>query len=264
MFRFCVPLRSAVIKTAQTGKVMTLTINRPESLNALNREVVEGIIENLLKFNKDPSVSAFILTGEGRAFVAGADIKAMKEKNFVDYVKDNDFQALDYLPQVTKPIIAAVNGFALGGGCELAMACDIIIASEKAKFGQPEINLGTIPGLGGTQRLTRAIGKARAMEWVLTGQVYTAAEAERAGLVSRVVKHEELMPTAIKTAEIIASKSQVTTLFAKQAVNAALETSLQEGLRLERTLFNATFATADRKEGMTAFAEKREPSFKNE
>lgn len=266
MFRYCVLLRCAaqpVVKAAQTGRVVTLTINRPTQLNALNRAVSESLMAALEKYDKDPSCSVFIITGEGRAFVAGADIKEMSHRNFSDGIMSDDLGALARIPRITKPIIAAVNGFALGGGCELAMSCDIIIASEKAKFGQPEITLGTIPGLGGTQRLPRRIGKARAMEWVLTGATYTAAEAEHAGLVSRVVKHEELMATALAMAEKIAGFSQITTKLAKMAVDKSQETSLQMGLSYEHMAFSATFATHDCKEGMKAFVEKRAPKFEN-
>ncbi|CAJ1029900.1 Enoyl-CoA hydratase/isomerase, putative [Leishmania lindenbergi] len=266
MYRYSRLIRCAaqpVVKTLQVGHVVTLTINRPAQLNALNRAVSESLMENLEKYDKDPSCSAFIITGEGRAFVAGADIKSMKDRTFSEGVQSNDFSALTRMNTISKPIIAAVNGFALGGGCELAMSCDIIIASEGAKFGQPEIKLATIPGLGGTQRLTRMIGKARAMEWVLLGNTYTAAEAERAGLVSCVVKHEELMPTAMKMANTIASYSQVAVKLAKMAVNQSQETSLAAGLAYESMIFNSTFATHDRKEGMTAFVEKRAPQFRN-
>ncbi|KPI84689.1 enoyl-CoA hydratase/isomerase-like protein [Leptomonas seymouri] len=265
MLRCCF-LRCAaqpVVKAAQAGRVVTLTINRPTQLNALNKEVSESLMANLEKFDKDPSCSVFIITGEGRAFVAGADIKEMRNRDFSKGMMSDDFAALSRIGGVAKPIIAAVNGFALGGGCELAMSCDIILASEKAKFGQPEITLGTIPGLGGTQRLPRLIGKTRAMEWVLTGATYTAAEAERVGLVSQVVKHEELMPTALAMAEKIAGYSQITTKMAKMAVNASQNTSLQMGLDYEHNIFSFLFATHDCKEGMTAFVEKRAPKFEN-
>lgn len=251
------------MKTAQVGRVVTLTINRPTQLNALNRAVSESLMANLEKFDKDASCSVFIITGAGRAFVAGADIKEMEKRTFSDGVMSDDLGALTRMDRIGKPIIAAVNGFALGGGCELAMSCDIILASEKAKFGQPEITLGTIPGLGGTQRLPRLIGKARAMEWLLTGAIYTAAEAERAGLVSRVVQHEDLMSTALAMAEKIAGYSQITTKLAKMALNSSQETSLSMGLAHEHIIFNSTFATHDRKEGMTAFVEKRAPNFQN-
>ncbi|GET90522.1 enoyl-coA hydratase/isomerase-like protein [Leishmania tarentolae] len=266
MFRYSHLIRCAaqpVVKVCQVGPVVTLTINRPTQLNALNRAVSESIMENLEKYDKDPSCSAFIITGEGRAFVAGADIKSMKDRTFSEAIALKDFQPLTRMCTIGKPIIAAVNGFALGGGCELALSCDIIIASEEAKFGQPEIKLATIPGLGGTQRLTRVIGKARAMEWILLGNTYTAAEAERAGIVSRVVKHEELMPTATSMAKKIASYSQIAVKLAKMAVNESQETLLTAGLAYESMAFDSTFSTFDRKEGMTAFVEKREPRFQN-
>lgn len=253
-----------VIKVAQTGRVVTLTINRPDSLNAMNGEVADGIVKELYKYDKDSSCSVFIITGAGRAFVAGADIKMMKDSTFVHQMNRNEFTKLRYMTEIRKPIIAAVNGFCLGGGCELAMMCDILIASEKAKFGLPEINLGTIPGVGGTQRLTRAIGKAKAMEWILTGHTYTAEEADRAGLVTRVVKHDELMPTAMQIAETLAKKSQVTAQLAKRAILASENVTLQQGMNIEEMIFISTFATKDRVEGMTAFVEKRDPIFTDE
>lgn len=242
---------------------MTLTLNRPKQLNALNADLVNELADNLVKYDADPSLSVAIITGEGRAFVAGADIKAMSSKGFVDLYKNNMFRGLEVVASTRKPTIAAVNGFALGGGCELAMCCDIIVASEKAVFGQPEVGLGTIPGLGGTQRLTRLIGKSKAMEWVLTGDQYTAAEAERIGLVSRVVKHEDLLPSAIAIAEKIAVHSQVAVSLAKDCVNKALEMPLAQGMSYEQRTFQATFATMDQKEGMGAFIEKRKPNFQN-
>nr|CCD13512.1 unnamed protein product [Trypanosoma congolense IL3000] len=261
-----VVLRSAMealVKCSQKGAVATLTLNRPDQLNALNKDLVDTLGEASLKCDKDPSVAAIILTGEGKAFCAGADIKAMADKNFVDMYNDNMFYGIECLASIKKPTIAAVNGFALGGGCELVMCCDIVVASERAVFGQPETKIGIIPGIGGTQRLTRLIGKSRAMEWILTGQQYTAVEAERAGLVSRVVKHEDLLTVAMSTAEKIASNSSLITTFAKNCVNRALETSLAEGLAYEKLVFQATFCTNDQKEGMRAFLEKRKPVFTN-
>ncbi|KAG5473883.1 hypothetical protein LSCM1_04518 [Leishmania martiniquensis] len=266
MLRYCHLIRCAtqpVVKSCQVGRVVTLTVNRPNQLNALNKAVSESLMESLEKYDKDPSCAVFIITGEGRAFVSGADIKAMKDRTFSEGLLSSDFKALTRISTIGKPIIAAVNGFALGGGCELAMSCDIVIASEEATFGQPEIKLATVPGLGGTQRLTRMIGKARAMEWVLLGGTYTAAEAERAGIVSRVVKREELMPTAMKVAETIAGYSQIAVKLAKMAVNESQETPLTAGLAYESMIFNSTFCTHDRKEGMTAFVEKRAPQFQN-
>jgi enoyl-CoA hydratase/carnithine racemase len=244
--------------------VALLTLNRPSSLNALNDPLAEAIMQALTQCDGNASVGAMVITGEGKAFVAGADIKMMQPLDFSKVYKNDLFSALGRMPSIRKPIIAAVNGFALGGGCELAMMCDIIIASEKAVFGQPEIKLGTIPGLGGTQRLTGLIGKSKAMEWVLTGDQYSAEEAERAGLVARVVKPDQLIPKSVEIAAKIASYSQVTAMIAKEAVNASLETTLEQGLGYEKRCFQSTFGTADRKEGMTAFVEKRKPAFKNE
>lgn len=252
-----------LVKVTNKGAVAILSMNRPKALNALNKAIVTELATTLKRLDSDPSVSVMIVTGEGRSFVAGADIKQMAGKSFNDWEEDNMFIDFDMVKSVRKPIIAAVNGFALGGGCELAMLCDIIIASDKAVFGQPEIKLGTIPGLGGTQRLSRLIGKAKAMEWVLTGNQYTAEEAERAGLVSRVVKHEELLPAALTMAELIAGYSRVTTALAKDCVNKSQEMSLADSLSYERRTFHSTFATKDQKEGMSAFVEKRKPSFSN-
>ncbi|CAD2218620.1 enoyl-CoA hydratase [Angomonas deanei] len=269
MFRLAVLLRNAaepVVKVSTQDAIAILTINRPKQLNALNKEVSDTLIQELIKCDQNPALSVMIITGVDRAFVAGADIKSMlKLEGYTDALRHDDLSALRTgLPTIRKPIIAAVNGFVLGGGCELAMACDIIVASEKAKFGQPEVKLGILPGMGGTQRLPRVIGKAKAMEWCLTGWQYTAEEAERAGLVSRVVKHEELMPTALKIATTISQQSQITCRLIKQAINGSQETTLSMGLQYEADLFAATFATKDRKEGMSAFAEKRTPVFKNE
>eukprot|EP00758_Cryptobia_borreli_P008703 Tbor_TRINITY_DN5411_c2_g2::TRINITY_DN5411_c2_g2_i1::g.24336::m.24336 len=252
-----------LVKFSQTGAVAIMTMNRPAALNALNTDISRELLGLLEKYDKDDSVRCFIITGEGRSFVAGADIKMMKDLSNVDWHKNNLFSDLNRIRDIKKPIIAAVNGFALGGGCELAMMCDTIIASEKAVFGQPEIKLGTIPGLGGTQRLTSLIGKAKAMEWVLTGQNYTAAEAEKAGLVARVVPHAELIPTAMKTAETIAGYSGFTVGIAKDCVNRSLELNLTEGLAYEKQAFFGTFASHDQKEGMSAFAEKRAANFQH-
>jgi len=253
-----------LVKVAQRGAVVTLTMNRPKALNALNQAIAKELADALFKYDTDASVGAFVLTGEGRSFVAGADIKMMQSLNFADWHGNNLFADLERVRSIRKPIIAAVNGFALGGGCELAMMCDMIIASDKAVFGQPEIKLGTIPGLGGTQRLVGLIGKAKAMEWVLTGNQYSAEEAEKAGLVARVVPHDQLLAVAHTTAETIASYSQVTVSLAKDCVNKSLECSLTEALSYEKRSFHATFATKDQKEGMAAFVEKRKPNFKHE
>lgn len=266
MFRYCRRFLQAadepLVKVTQKGAVALLTMNRPKALNALNKPIAAELASALSRLEKDNSVNVFVLTGEGRAFVAGADIKMMAPTSFVDWQREDMFADFEVMrTQIKKPIIAAVNGFALGGGCELAMLCDIILASEKAVFGQPEIKLGTIPGLGGTQRLTRLIGKSRAMEWVLTGNQYTAEEAERAGLVNRVYKHDELLPQALAMAETIANYSRVTVALAKDCVNKSQETSLSESLAYEKRSFHATFASADQKEGMNAFIEKRKPNF---
>lgn len=264
MFRFTTRVLQAaepLVKISQSGAVVTLTMNRPKALNALNVEIATELANALTKYDTDKSVGAFIITGEGRAFVAGADIKMMAPLSFADWHGNDLFANLEKIRSVKKPIIAAVNGFALGGGCELAMLCDMIIASDKAVFGQPEIKLGTIPGLGGTQRLVGLIGKAKAMEWVLTGNQYTAEEAEKAGLVARVVKHDDLLKVAMETASTIASYSQVTVSIAKDCVNKSLEMSLTDALSYEKRSFHATFATKDQKEGMSAFVEKRKPNF---
>jgi enoyl-CoA hydratase len=252
-----------LVKVARHGAVVQLTMNRPKALNALNQEIARELVQHLQTLDADSSVSAFVLTGEGRAFVAGADIKMMEPMKFAEWHQNDLFVDLEKVRSIRKPIIAAVNGFALGGGCELAMLCDIIIASDKAVFGQPEIKLGTIPGLGGTQRLTGLIGKAKAMEWVLTGNQYSAKEAEAAGLVARVVPADDLLKVSIEMAQTIASYSQVTVSIAKDCVNKSLEMSLNDALAYEKRSFHATFATEDQKEGMGAFVQKRKPEFKN-
>jgi enoyl-CoA hydratase len=247
------------------GAVGVVTLNRPKALNALNAALMAELGQALDEFEADGAIGAILITGSEKAFAAGADIKEMKDRGFVDvYLSDFITKDWERLSRCRKPTIAAVAGYALGGGCEVAMMCDIIIAADTARFGQPEIQLGTLPGAGGTQRLTRVLGKAKAMEMVLTGRMMDAAEAERAGLVARVVPAGDLMAEALKTAEKIAGMSRPVVLMAKEAVNRAFETSLAEGLRFERRLFHATFATADQKEGMAAFAEKRPPAFKNE
>ena len=246
------------------GAVGLIRLNRPQALNALSAKLIEELAEGLDRFERDEAIGAIVLTGSERAFAAGADIKEMKDKTFIDAYLD-DFITKDWerAAQCRKPVIAAVAGFALGGGCELAMMCDFIIAAETAVFGQPEITIGTIPGAGGTQRLARFVGKSKAMEMVLTGRRMDAAEAERCGLVSRIVKAEELLEEALKTAEKIASFSRPAVMMAKEAVNRAFETPLSEGIRFERRLFHATFASEDQKEGMLAFSEKRLPRFRN-
>jgi enoyl-CoA hydratase len=243
------------------GPVGFITLNRPQALNALNSVLIGELFEAMSGFDGNQDVAAIVLTGSERAFAAGADIKEMEEKDFIDAIGSDFIAPWQRLTEIKKPVIAAVAGYALGGGCELAMMCDIIIAADSAKFGQPEINLGTIPGAGGTQRMTRAIGKSKAMEMVLTGRMMDAEEAERANLVARVVPAAELMDEALKLARTIAEKSQPVVAMAKDAVNAAFETTLAEGVRVERRLFYSTFATEDRKEGMRAFIDKRTPEF---
>jgi len=250
------------ILVEKTGRVATIRLNRPQALNALNGRLMEELGQALAELSADAEVHCLILTGSEKAFAAGADIKEMKDKSFMEaYGEDFITTHWEHVTRVRKPVIAAVSGYALGGGCELAMMCDFILAADTAKFGQPEITIGTIPGSGGTQRLTRFVGKSKAMEMVLTGRMMDAAEAERAGLVSRVVPAAELMAEAMKVAEKIAALSMPLVMMAKEAVNRAYETTLSEGVRFERRLFHSTFATADQKEGMAAFAEKRKPNF---
>lgn len=244
--------------------VRLVTLNRPKALNALNSELFHELNDAAAKADEDPSIGAIVITGSEKAFAAGADIKEMRDMTYAQAYKTNFLGHWSKLTQVRKPIIAAVNGYALGGGCELAMMTDIILASPTAVFGQPEINLGVIPGAGGTQRLTHAIGKSRTMEIVLTGSNLTADEAEKAGLIARVVREGSVVDEAVKVAGKIAKKSQIAIQAAKEGVNAAFDLPLNEGLRLERRLFQSLFSTHDQKEGMTAFTEKRKPSFKNE
>ncbi|MES2713004.1 MAG: enoyl-CoA hydratase [Pseudomonadota bacterium] len=252
----------SMILVETIGRVGVLRLNRPKALNALCDQLMGELGTALLAFDKDPGIAAIIVTGSEKAFAAGADIKEMKDRTYPDVVF-NDFigDRWETVLEVKKPVIAAVAGFALGGGCELAMMCDLIIAADTAKFGQPEINLGIIPGAGGSQRLTRAVGKSKAMEMILTGRMMDAAEAERANLVCRVVPAAELMAEALKIGDKIAALSGPSVAIAKDAVNAAYETTLTEGVKTERRLFLGLFATADQKEGMNAFAEKRKPSF---
>jgi enoyl-CoA hydratase len=246
------------------GKVGVVTLNRPKALNALCAALIRELGQALDAFEADDNVGCIVLTGSERAFAAGADIKEMAGKTYMDvYLSDFITVGWERVTTCRKPIVAAVAGFALGGGCEMAMMCDFILAADTAKFGQPEITIGTIPGAGGTQRLTRFVGKSKAMEMCLTGRMMDAAEAERAGLVSRVVPAGELLPEALKVAEKIAGLSRPIVLMAKDAVNRAYETTLSEGVRFERRLFHSTFATEDQKEGMAAFVEKRPPAWKN-
>ncbi|HYB11237.1 MAG TPA: enoyl-CoA hydratase [Alphaproteobacteria bacterium] len=246
------------------GTVGLITLNRPQALNALCSPLIVEMGAALDAFEADEGIGAVVITGSDKAFAAGADIKEMQPQGYMDvYLRDFITKGWERATTCRKPIIAAVAGFALGGGCELAMMCDFILAADNAKFGQPEIKLGTIPGAGGTQRLTRFVGKSKAMEMVLTGRMMDAAEAERAGLVSRVLPLAELLPEAIKTAQAIAKLSRPSVLMAKESVNRAYETTLTEGIRFERRLFHSTFALQDQKEGMRAFIEKRAPDFKN-
>jgi enoyl-CoA hydratase len=246
------------------GAVGIITLNRPKMLNALSFGVFKEIARAVDALEADENVGCILVAGGEKAFAAGADIKEMQPKTFID-IFSSDFASIggDRMARCRKPTIAAVSGYALGGGCELAMMCDIIIAADTAKFGQPEITLGTIPGIGGTQRLTRAVGKSKAMDLCLTGRMMDAAEAERSGLVSRVVPAERLMEEALTAAEKIASMSRPAAAMAKSAINRAFETPLSEGLELERNLFHSTFALEDRSEGMAAFIEKRKPVNKN-
>jgi enoyl-CoA hydratase len=245
------------------GPVGLITLNRPKAMNALNAQLVSELNQALATFDQDPDTAAIVLTGSERAFAAGADIKEMEGKDFITAFREDFIAPWQQVTACSKPVIAAVAGYALGGGCELAMMCDIIIAADTAKFGQPEITLGTIPGIGGTQRLTRAVGKSKAMDLCLTGRMMDAAEAERSGLVSRVVPADKLMAEALAAAEKIAAMSRPAAAMAKEAINRAFETPLAEGMNVERNLFHSTFALEDRAEGMAAFIEKRKPVNKN-
>ena len=250
------------ILTETRGPVGLITLNRPKALNALCAALIEELGDALDRFEADDEIGAVVITGSEKAFAAGADIKEMASKTFMDvYLADFITQGWEHITKIRKPIIAAVNGYALGGGCEVAMMCDFILASETAKFGQPEITIGTIPGSGGTQRLTRFVGKSKAMEMCLTGRIMDAEEAERAGLVSRILPSDQLVEEAIKSATQIANLSRPIVLMAKESVNKAYETTMAEGVKFERRLFHSTFATADQKEGMAAFAEKRTPKW---
>jgi enoyl-CoA hydratase len=252
-----------MILTETHGRVALIRLNRPKALNALCDQLMAELGTALLAYDADPAIGAIVLTGSDRAFAAGADIKEMKDRSYPAVALDDFISHWETILRVKKPVIAAVAGFALGGGCELAMMCDFIIAADTAKFGQPEINLGVIPGAGGTQRLTRAVGKSKAMDMILTGRMMDAAEAERSNLVSRIVAADNLVTEALAIAEKIASLSTVANVVAKQSVNRAFETTLTEGVRAERSLFLPLFGTADQREGMAAFAEKRPAKFQH-
>ncbi|PPR78105.1 MAG: putative enoyl-CoA hydratase echA8 [Alphaproteobacteria bacterium MarineAlpha2_Bin1] len=251
------------IITETKGKVILLMLNRPDQLNALNAELIDELGDAIKNAENNENISAIIITGNDKAFAAGADIKEMKDKSFASSYMENFISRWEAITFCRKPIIAAVAGYALGGGCELAMMCDFILAAESAKFGQPEIKLGIIPGAGGTQRLSRFVGKSKAMEMILTGRMMDADEAERCGLVSRVIKDEELISESIKTATDIANLSSPSVFLAKDSVNYAYNSALSQGVEYERKLFYSTFSLNDQKEGMEAFIEKRKPNFKN-
>jgi len=254
----------SLLLVSRESRVGIIRLNRPEARNALSTELIEQLLAAMKEFEHDATIGSIVLTGTEKFFSAGADIKQLGALDFITAYKSDLFRNLnDQISSIRKPIVAAVNGFALGGGCELAMLCDIIYAGETASFGLPEIKIGTIPGIGGTQRLIRAIGKAKAMELILTGGSISAQEAERCGLVARVLPPAQVLEAAIQTAQTIASYSSPITMMAKEAIQQAEELSLQEGIRAERRLYLSTFATADLKEGMSAFIEKRRPDFKN-
>jgi enoyl-CoA hydratase len=251
------------IKVETKGRVGVATLDRPDALNALNAQLVDELVEAVAAFDADEEIGCILITGSEKAFAAGADIKEMAPKSYMDVYKEDLFAHAGKIAECRTPLIAAVSGYALGGGCELAMMCDFILAGDNARFGQPEINLGVIPGIGGTQRLTRFVGKSKAMEMCLTGRMMDAEEAERSGLVSRVVPKAELLEEALKAAETIAAKSLPVAMMAKEAVNQAYEATLSEGIRFERRVFHSVFATEDQAEGMAAFIDKRSPQFKN-
>ena len=253
------------VLTEAKGDLVLVTLNRPEALNALNDELMDELSSAVDKYEENPDLKCLILTGSEKAFAAGADIKEMQPKSYIDVYKE-DFITRNWerISRSRKPTIAAVSGYALGGGCELAMMCDFIIASNSAKFGQPEINLGVSPGAGGTQRLTRFIGKSKSMDMCLTGRMMDAKEAESIGLVSRVLEEDGFIDNVIEIAQQIANKSLIATMMTKESVNRSYETTLSEGVRFERRLFHSMFATEDKTEGMAAFIEKRKPNFKDE
>ncbi len=244
-------------------RVGLITLNRPKALNALNSQVLGELVAALRAFDVDPAIGAMVVTGSEKAFAAGADIKEMQSKAYVEVFTEDLFGGWEELSRIRKPILAAVAGYALGGGCELAMMCDFILAADNAKFGQPEITLGVMPGMGGSQRLTRSIGKSKAMDMILTGRMMDAVEAERCGLVSRVVPLADLLPEVLAAAGKIASLSLPAVMMAKEAINRAYETTLSEGLRFEKRMFHSMFALDDQKEGMAAFVEKRPAAFRH-
>ena len=252
---------SDVITLEVRGKVLLVTLNRPKALNALNSEIMNDIAAELVEYDKDPAIGCMVLTGSQKAFAAGADIKEMSDKGFMDMFHEDFFAGWDAFAHFRTPKIAAVSGFALGGGCELAMMCDIIYCSKSAKFGQPEIKLGVIPGMGGSQRLTKLIGKVKAMDMILTGRMMDADEALQANLVARVFDDGALLDETLKAAEIIANYGKASAMVARESVERALEGSLREGILFERRVFHALFATQDQSEGMSAFVEKRKPDF---
>jgi len=252
------------VKSERRGRVAILTLTREKALNALCDALIADLNVAVRACETDGEIGCIVLTGAGRAFAAGADIKEMADKNFVEMTIVDKFSAWEGVANCKLPVIAAVNGFCFGGGCELAMMCDIILASDKAIFGQPEIKLGVIPGAGGTQRLTRAVGKSKAMEMILTGSNMSAFEAEQAGLISRVLPHEELMSAATQMADKIGNMPLAAAVLGKEAVNAAYEATLKQGLRQEKKIFYSLFSTQDQKEGMAAFQEKRKPQFKHQ
>jgi enoyl-CoA hydratase len=251
------------ILVEQRNRVGLITLNRPKVLNALNQKLTSELIEVAETFDRDPTVGCIVITGSEKAFAAGADIVEMQDQSYMDMYISDWFSVWDRLVAVRTPLVAAVAGFALGGGCELAMICDVILAADTAKFGQPEIKLGVMPGIGGSQRLTRFVGKSKAMEMCLTGRMMDAAEAERSGLVSRVIPAAELLADALNTAEAIASMSLPIAMMTKESINRSYETTLTEGVRFERRVFHAMFATNDQKEGMKAFVEKKRANFQH-
>ena len=251
------------ILVEQRDRVGIITLNRPKVLNALNQKLTEELLAAAETFDRDPAIGCIVITGSEKAFAAGADINEMQDQSFIDMYASDWFSVWDRLAAVRTPLVAAVAGFALGGGCELAMICDVILAADTAKFGQPEIKLGVMPGIGGSQRLTRFVGKAKAMEMCLTGRMMDAAEAERSGLVSRVIPAAALLADALKTAETIASMSLPITMMTKESINRSYETTLTEGIRFERRVFHSMFATTDQKEGMKAFVDKRKAVFRH-